>query len=715
MNLSEALTAALPELPRTRLVSVYAPRLDPDLIIREDILDGMPSVSVLQRATAQFARVTPEQWQLLQLFDGNRTYEEIAEAAFEHHGNIIPVAELRDFADGVDSIGFWYKTPQEKNLAMSERLAAHRCRRSHGTTMSLASISFSAWDPDRYLTALDRAVGRFIYNRWFTLFAVCLFLFEASVFAAKWSTFGPDVHLYYQFTQKSAGDLAEFWILFFLLGFIHETAHGLSCKHYGGQVHSMGFLLLYLTPCFYCDITEVWISSTRMQRLIAIMAGIWIELFLCGVATVVWTNTVPGQWLHDFCYKIMLITGVAVVVLNVNPLLKLDGYYFLTECIRIPDLKERSTAFVSASVQRYVFRLPAELPMVSVRQVPLMVIYAIASGAYSYLMLFTVIRFAHNVFAHWLVELAFIPTGILAFIMFRSRLRTLREFLVNWYRHHFEHGALRATPVRLAFVAVALAVLFVPFWRDREDAYFVLEPARVAAFRTDQPSRVDAIYAQEGQRVAAGQLLAASTCIDVSGDVASSHSALAAAQEKLYQAEVNHAALGEAIAGEEGARRNREIAEKQKQQMRFTAPFAGVVITPNTGSEVSRIVPAGAAILQIADTSTLVARVFLPEPAIERIRVGDPVALHIPSRWRNLPSRLTAIHGPAVDLPAGVVESQQFAGAKLSSFYTSVVPVSAAGDLRPGMAGEAKVFGVRRSIMSRLMHTGADLLHSHFW
>lgn len=33
--------------------------------------------------------------------------------------------------------------------------------------------------------------------------------------------------------------------------------------------------------------------------------------------------------------------------MNLNPLLKLDGYYFFTETIGIPDLKERSTAFVS--------------------------------------------------------------------------------------------------------------------------------------------------------------------------------------------------------------------------------------------------------------------------------------------------------------------------------------------------------------------------------
>ena len=58
-----------------------------------------------------------------------------------------------------------------------------------------------------------------------------------------------------------------------------------------------------------------------------------------------------GLFMHDFAYKVILITGLAVIVMNQNPLLKLDGYYFLTELIGIPDLKERSTSFALSTVE----------------------------------------------------------------------------------------------------------------------------------------------------------------------------------------------------------------------------------------------------------------------------------------------------------------------------------------------------------------------------
>ncbi len=53
-------------------------------------------------------------------------------------------------------------------------------------------------------------------------------------------------------------------------------------------------------------------------------------MMLCGVAVIVWTNTQPGEWIHEFCYKLILLTGIAVVVINLNPLIKLDGYYFFS-------------------------------------------------------------------------------------------------------------------------------------------------------------------------------------------------------------------------------------------------------------------------------------------------------------------------------------------------------------------------------------------------
>src|SRR5580692_2252364 len=186
MNLSEALDAALPEIPKTRLERTRPPLLDPDLIAREDTLDGEPVIAVMQRRGSNFCRLSPAQWQLAQLFDGQRSPEEVAEEFQAQTGSAVSAAEVSAFADSLEDVRFFYKSPQERNLALSNKLAAQRQRRAgRSTKLEIAHITFSAWDPDRYLTWLNDKAGKIIYSRWSILAMVLLFAYEAAIFISK--------------------------------------------------------------------------------------------------------------------------------------------------------------------------------------------------------------------------------------------------------------------------------------------------------------------------------------------------------------------------------------------------------------------------------------------------------------------------------------------------------------------------------------------------
>ena len=717
MNLSEALDAALPEIPRSRLSRKNPPRVDPDLIIREDVTDGEPVVVVYQRSTANLLRLKPTQWQLARLFDGVRSYEEIA-AAFETETGIpLSPEEVRTFAENMDEGGFWYKDPQEKNIAMNEKLAAQRSRRVHSrSSFNVAHISFSAWDPDRYLTRLEQKIGKYIYNRWMTLAAVLLFLFEAVIFTTKWSIFGPDIPLYYDFGKKTFSDLVQFWVLLFVIGFVHESAHGLTCKHFGGEVHSMGLMFLYFTPCFYVDVTETWVSAGRLQRMTTIIAGIWIEMMLCGVATILWLNTQPGNWMNDFSYKLILLTGLAVAVINLNPLIKLDGYYFFTEWLRVPDLKERSTSFLIGWVQRHIFRLPVEVPMVSRRRVPLFVLYALASGAYSYLLLLVFIRFSYNIFFHWFAELALLPAGLLAFVIFRSRLRGLQTFALGFYRTKAAEGALRLTPLRAVLAIALLAILFVPILRDRENAYFVIESKETHQVHAGVPGKVLAVYVKEGDAVNRGQVMARLRSLSEASDKQQAEMQVASSQAEVFAAELQHTGLGQALAEQHAAHRSRTIADEESAQLAITAPVGGVVATLDPENLVNRDVTTGETLLTIVDPSQLVARLFVPVTEMDYIRAGDPVSLQLPSQFMEIHGRLGPMEGSAMPLPAGILAQQAYKGIALPAFYTTRIPLEEqVGQIRPGTSGEAKIFGRRHSLAYRLASIFANVLRTHFW
>jgi putative peptide zinc metalloprotease protein len=720
MNLSEALDAALPEIPKARLSRPRPPRLDPELVTREDILDGEPIVGILQRSKGSFFRFQPLQWNLAQLFDGSRSYEEIAQQFNAENGDALTAREVEEFATSLDEADFWYKTPQEKNMAYSARLKAERGRKANRTSkINLAHISFTAWDPDKYLTWLDGIVGRFIYSRWCVLAVILLFCFEGVVFVAKWNEFGPDIPLYYNFAHKTFMDFAEFWILLFGLGFIHESAHGLTCKHYGGEVHNMGLMFLYLTPAFFVDVTETWVSATRIQRLATIIAGIWVEMVVCGLAMIIWTNTQPSAFVHDLSYKVILITGLAVIVMNLNPLLKLDGYYFLTELIGIPDLKERSTSFVSAWFQKSLLRLPAEVPAVPRRRVGLFIAYAILSGAYSYMMLFFVVRFSYNVGSKLLAEFALIPAGAMAIAIFRGRLKSLGGVLREFWRTHLGRG-FWTHPWTVASTLLILLVLFVPVVRDRENAYYVVEAASPVTFHSSVSGRVEAVYVSEGDEVKAGQMLLRMSSPDVGGMALAARAAMDSARYDAIEAQLKGQSIGSSAAVEESARRSGRLADEAQTSLTIESTTDGRVLTARPVELTGQQIGSGESLLSIAGGHSgredERIRLYIPAGEMNRIQPGNEVALAPPGSFSMIRARLTTMDGDAATLPEGLVAHQDYKGIVLPTFYCARLKMEGVSPYLPlGTSGPAKVFGSRRSIAARIGEDLVDLVRAHVW
>ena len=44
-------------------------------------------------------------------------------------------------------------------------------------------------------------------------------------------------------------------------------AHGLTCKHFGGRVREIGFLLIYFQPAFFCNVSDAWLFPEKSKRI----------------------------------------------------------------------------------------------------------------------------------------------------------------------------------------------------------------------------------------------------------------------------------------------------------------------------------------------------------------------------------------------------------------------------------------------------------------
>ncbi|HEY1498504.1 MAG TPA: HlyD family efflux transporter periplasmic adaptor subunit [Acidobacteriaceae bacterium] len=699
MNLAEALNAALPDLPARRAPVGY-PRPDPGLIASENIEDGQPVVVAMIRGRDQIFRFSPQHWRIIELFDGERSWEDVAARHTQLYGVKYGADDLREFTTGLDAIDFWYRTPLERNIALQQKLESGRHQHAHRKSKwgDVAHLQFSAWDPDKYFTRVYPWL-RWVYTKSFAVVCAALLAFMTYVFVANWGEIGRDTLLYYTFTQKSASDLAEFWVLFLILAFFHESAHGLTCKHYGGEVHKMGFHLIYLTPAFFVDVSEAWVYADRWQRLITILAGIGIELLFCAVACIVWWGTPPGSPAHDLAYKVMLITGVAVVVVNMNPLIKLDGYYAFSEIIGFSDIKEKSTAYLSGMVRKHVFRLPVEVEFVPRRRRPGYVVFAILSGLYSYMLLFAVVRFSSNVFSKFSPAWAFVPAAVLALVIFRSRIRTLLRFMNTVYLDKRDRVRSWLTGPRMAVGGVVLLiVLFAPVWHETVTARFLLEPARLAMVRSTVPGRVMAVLVEEGQRVHGGEPLVRMANVDVESAQAGTREQVAQTVAARVRAELAHRDLGAALEQRRRAGEDDAVAGEESDALVARAPMDGVVTAPRLRDLVGSYLDAGTMITGIADTRAMRAQIFVPEFAVGRIHLGARVSLLVDGMFAPKKASVVSF-GPAPgDVPAAVESAEQIKGAANLEYYVANAMMENNGTLASGMTGTAKIVVERTSL-----------------
>ena len=713
MNLAEALDI-LPEIAtvnKTRRVF----RMDPRLVGREHMEEGSPMFLSHIPGSTNLFRLTPEQWKLVHWFDGQRSYEEINELFLAETGIQLGTEGVRNFAEMMDDANFWYQTPQEQNIALMQKLRARRKNEKKARSGDMARIALAHWDADKLVEAAHRKL-RFVFTPWFTVLTLAAFAFMTYVFVTRWSQIGIDTLQYYTFTEKSGADLAEFWFLFLIMAFFHESAHAIACKHYGGGVHATGFHLIYLTPAFFVDVTEAWVYANRLQRVITMLAGIWTEMMICAVATVVWWGTPPGGAIHDLAYKIILITGVAVVLMNLNPLIKLDGYYILSETLGLDEIKERSTALVTGFVQKYILRLPVEIPHVRPRLRWFFVPYAILSGLYSYLLLYAVARFVGNVFRHFSPEWAFLPTMLVAFLIFKSRILKLGKTMQTVYVAKREAWRGSLSPARLVAIGALLAaVLCVPFLRDTVEARFIFEPVDRAVVRAEVPGTVVDVFVHEGQSVDRDSLLLQLRNPDLESQRARVEADLELSRFHNNEAQLHYSGVGT----EQDLERDRQksaLLAQEFGQLQLRSPIAGRVVSARPADLLGSRLDAGADAVEIADLSSLRARLFVTESEIRDVRLGQSVRLRPDSTFRSLSGWVGAISPAAAEIEPGLESPSKYKGLVPPRYYAvTVQEPNADGKLMDGMSGTAKIYTSRRSLVGRAWRTGSDFVRRKVW
>ncbi len=138
--------------------------------------------------------------------------------------------------------------------------------------------------------------------------------------------------------------------------FSHEFAHGLTCKAFGGRSTEVGVLMVfYFLPALYCNVSGLHLIPQVRRRLWVILAGVYWQLLVGTAALLTWFAVAPHTLISELAF-LFFLGSVVNVAFNANPLIKLDGYYFLSQALRLPNLMARSRAYWRGLWRRVVYR-----------------------------------------------------------------------------------------------------------------------------------------------------------------------------------------------------------------------------------------------------------------------------------------------------------------------------------------------------------------------
>jgi putative peptide zinc metalloprotease protein len=561
----------------------------------------------------QFFRLRPEAYAFVARLRPGRTVEEVWRECLEADPESAPgqedVVQLLAQLYHANLLHYRMAADSEKFF---ERYRKRRQRERMFTWWNLMFARFPLFDPD---ALLERAQPwlRWLLRPWA---AVAWVLVAGAALATIAAHAG-------EFAAAAGSVLAPRNLLLLYLGtvllkLLHEFGHAAACKHFGGEVHTMGVMLLVFSPLPYVDVTASWAFRERWKRVAVAAAGMAAEGFAAALAAFVWAGTGPGA-VRDLAFNMMIAAGVTTVLFNGNPLLRYDGYYILSDLADIPNLFQRAQQMLRHLGERHLFGLRrSRAPAEERREVAWLVGYGVASLAYR------VVVFAGIV---WFVSGRFLLLGLLmavfcAVAWLAVPLGKFIGYLASGPGLERVRG--RAAGVSLAIGgALALVLGAVPAPQSLR-APGVLRAVAAADAATGVEGALEALCVPSGARVEAGQAVARlrnpELDLQIAGARAQAEEIQAAWRAALRQAPTDRAGLEQAL---EAVRARLATLEERAAKRIVTAPITGTWVAPEAAQGIGMWLPRGATLGQIVGGEGFEFSAIVPQGSASRLFAGE--------------------------------------------------------------------------------------------
>ncbi len=394
----------------------YPPQIAPDVEIGEQRDGDRPAFIIGSSSVGRYLMLRTAEYRVLQLLGEGFTPAAICMEFRQRHGATLTLTTLTKFLTRLDETGALAGARAEGWRPPEQQPGAQFYTR------------FKLFNPDPLFTRLVSAL-RWVWTTQFFIGSLLLMLVAALLALMnkdEVATYGSYI-LHKHYVAVIVAGL--------LVGVTHEFAHGLTCKAFGGRATEVGVLLIYyFLPALYCNVSGIHLIPQRGRRLWVIAAGVYWQLLVGTLSLLAWLSLAPYTTLADLAF-IFFCGSVLDVVFNGNPLIKLDGYYFLSQWLRLPNLMDRASEWRRGLLRRIVFGFPNEAAArFDRREQAILAIFGSLSFVYATALRLFIVIFLGSYLTDWFHLPGLLGAAALALFYARRPLRELLAAVISALR-----------------------------------------------------------------------------------------------------------------------------------------------------------------------------------------------------------------------------------------------------------------------------------------
>jgi putative peptide zinc metalloprotease protein len=382
-----------------------------------------------------------------------------------------------------------------------------------------------------------------------------------------------------------------------------------------------------------------------------------------------------------------------------NPLVRLDGYFILSEFLGIQNLREESFNFIKRWLKRHIFRLEVEEPPEQTkRKRRIFRTYGIIALLYTTTLYTLIITWIKNIYFATFDWFAYILLPITVLFLFRKKLREAFGFLRVVYLDKKEILMKRRTKLWIGLAGFALLSLL-PVTQMKVSSPFVVEPVQRADVRSQADGFLHEIHVSERETVNSGEILGKLRNPDLSESVRRIQSRLDLINRELAAV----ASAGNSFAYETKSREKLQLMNEKAQiendlgKLALITPIRGTVATPVLHEKIGLFMPKGTLFCVVSDLEQAKTRIPVSEYDIADVKVGQRVLLKLDAYPAN------TFEGKVQKISPAISEKIDALEGTFATFNVEVIVDNSDKKLIPGMHGDAKIMVGKNSIAGRIV------------